>query len=77
MSRFFNDTFAFDFGDDESGIWWDASVTVDTDYDSVHSYSVGNVHIGGKRVGFSEVDSDMRDRIRDRMNVIETCDFLP
>lgn len=77
MSRYLRDTFHFDFGDDDTGIWWDASVTVDTDYDSVESYRIGNVRVGGKVVPFAKVDSDLQDRIRERMNVVETEDFLP
>ena len=77
MSRYLRDTFHFDFGDDDSGIWWDASVTVDTEYDAVQSYRIGNVRVGGKVVPFAKVDSDLQDRIRERMNSVEVEDFVP
>ena len=75
--RYLRDSFNFDFGDDDSGIWWDATVTVDTDYDSVYSYEVGSVRIGGKIVKFRNVDSDLAQRITKRMESVETAEFLP
>ena len=77
MQRYIDDTFAFDFGDDDSGIWWTASVTVDTDYDSVLSFRVTVVHVGGKSVAWDAVDSDLQQRIRERMGAVEMADFIP
>lgn len=75
--RFLRDNFVFDFGDDDTGIHWDASVTIDTDYDAIHCFRIGNVHVGGKILPFSKVDSELQNSIRERMNSVETADFLP
>ena len=77
MERFMRDNFVFDFGDDDSGIHWYASVTVDTEYDAVHYYRITGVHVGGKVLTWDKVDSDLQNRIRERMNAVETADFLP
>lgn len=74
--RFVSENCTVDFGD-ESGIFWYATVTVDTDYDSVYAYKVNGVSIDGKVVRFDEVSQDLRYRIRDRMSeiTIEECSF--
>lgn len=78
MQRYMRDSFHFDFGeDDDSGIFWDASVTIDTEYDSIQSYRIGNVRIDGKVISFPDVESDLQNRIRERMNTVETAEFMP
>ncbi|NBW16106.1 MAG: hypothetical protein EBR82_49795 [Caulobacteraceae bacterium] len=74
--RYLSDIFNFDF-DDESGIFWDATVTIDTEYDTIHSYRVGNVHTQNGVVPFAKVDSELQKRIRERMENVETAEFLP
>jgi len=77
MERYMRDEFVFDFGDDDSGIYWNATVTVDTEYDVVHYWRVTGVHVGGKILSWDKVDSELKDRIRERMNAVETAEFLP
>jgi len=77
MERYMRDEFVFDFGDDDSGIHWYASVTIDTDYDAVLCYRVTGVYVGGKILKWDQVDSELRHRIRERMNSVETAEFLP
>lgn len=77
MTRFLRDDFVFDFGDDDSGIYWNASVTVDTEYDVIDSWRITGVHVGGKVWKWDQVDSELQNRIRERMNAVETAEFLP
>jgi hypothetical protein len=78
MERYMRDEFVFDFGeDDDSGIHWYASVTIDTEYDAVLCYRVTGVYVGGKMLGWDAIDSELRHRIRGRMNSVETAEFLP
>lgn len=77
MQKYMRDEFAFDFGDDDSGIHWNATVTVDTEYDTVLYYRITGVHVGGKILTWDKVDSELRQRIRERMECIETAEFLP
>ena len=77
MTRFFSDTFRFDFGDDDSGIWWEADTTVDADYDNVHSYRITAVHVGGKIMKFREIPSELVESITKRMDEVTTAEFLP
>lgn len=78
MERYMRDEFVFDFGeDDASGVHWYATVTIDTDYDTILSYRVTGVYVGGQMLGWDAIDSELRHRIRGRMNSVETAEFLP
>ena len=79
MTRFIQDTFTFDFGDDDhmSGIYWTATVTIDTRYDCIDSYTVDGVHACGKVFKWSDTPSDIKDRIQDRMSKVTLEEFAP
>jgi hypothetical protein len=77
MSRFFSDVFRFDFGDDDSGIWWEARVTVDADYDAIKSYTIMGVHVGGQIMKWNQIPSELVESIQNRMDSVETAEFLP
>lgn len=77
MTRFIQDTFTFDFGDDDyaNGVYWTATVTIDTRYDSIESYTVDGVHACGKVFKWSDTPSDIKDRIQDRMSKVTLEEF--
>ena len=79
MTRFLQDTFHFDFGDNDhmSNIYWTATVTIDTKYDTVESYTIDGVHAYGKILKWENTPEELKEKIRDRMNNVETAEFLP
>ena len=79
MTRFIEDNFHLDFGDDDymSNIWWDATVTIDTRYLSIESYTINAVHACGKVFKWSDTPADIKDRIVARMKTMELEEFAP
>lgn len=73
--KYFAENARFDFGDDDSGIFWEARVTVDLENDCIHDYNVTHVHVGGKVVPFAHVDSELKDRIYRIMDNLEMSDL--
>lgn len=75
--RFFEDTYTFDFGDDDlmCGVYWTARVTIDRRYETIESYTVNSVHAGGKILKWENTPSDIRERIVERMNSITIEEF--
>lgn len=73
--KYFTDNARFDFGDDDSGIYWDARVTVNTQENTIHDYHVTHVHVGGKIVPFAHVDSELKNQIYKIMDNLEMSDL--
>ena len=79
MTRFIQDTFNLDFGDDDymSNIWWSASVTIDTRDLTINCYIINGVHACGKVFQWSNTPSDIKQKIVSRMNNLELEEFMP
>lgn len=75
--RFFEDTYTFDFGDDDhmSGIYWTATVTIDRRYETIQSYTIDGVHGCGKIFKWNDTPSDIKERIKERMDSITLEEF--
>lgn len=77
MSRYEVETARFDFGDDENNsVFWEAQVEIDNEYRSIVSYRVTGVHVGGKVLKLSQVDSGLRHRIEQRMGSVEFSEIF-
>jgi hypothetical protein len=77
--RFIQDNFHLDFGDDDnlSNIWWSATVTIDTRYMTIHSYTINGVHACGKIFKWNDTPTDIKERIVVRMKNMELEEFAP
>jgi hypothetical protein len=72
MERYQREVVRLDFGDDDMNpVWWEAEVTFDTRYREIISTFVTSVHIGGKKVPLKDVDSDLQNKIEQRMMSLE------
>jgi hypothetical protein len=71
MSRYDREVVKLDFGDDDSGIYWETMMSVDHENQEIADYLILKVGVAGKLWNLSQIDEDLRNKILDRTNKVE------